>query len=51
MDVWKLYNILSNNNQVKGEITKEIRKYLETDDMKHIKTYKKQRLQCQEGNL
>ena len=32
MDTWKLYNTLSNNNQIKGEITKEIRKYLETKE-------------------
>ena len=49
----KLNNILLNNQWVKEEITKEIRKYFERNENKkqRIKTYGIQQKQCLEGNL
>ena len=43
-DMWKLNNILLNNQWVKEEIAREIRKYIETDENKTqcAETYEKQ---------
>lgn len=45
--MWKLNNILLNNQRDKEESTREIRKYLEKK-LQHIESYKMQQRQCTE---